>query len=139
MTPAPELTRRLLARPIAERRALVEAGKDAPGWWCWNIDADPCRPCWQEVQRSPSENDWDGWDAEAALEQDWAWFPCSPVVWLAATGVDWQQRVNADGSGYVWRPYARIEDGGYDTAPEAALAYWEGRDRQPTDSEVSDA
>jgi len=136
MTPTPDLTRRLLARPIAERRALVEAGKDAPGWWCWNIDADPDRPCWQEVQHSPGENDWDGWDAEAALEQGWAWFPCDSAIWLDATGLEWALE---RGDNYGLRASLYLPPSGdildADAAPEAALAYWEGRDRQPTDSE----
>ena len=132
MTPTPDLTRRLLARPIQHRRALVEAGKDAPGWWCAPDDHETL-PGMTGLLPRP------GRDTRAALEQGWAWFPCDSRISLAATGVDWQQRVNADGSGYVWRPDARIEDGGHDTAPEAALAYWEGRDRQPTDSGGSDA
>ena len=130
MTPTPDLTRRLLALPIENRRALVEAGKDAPGWW---VGGDGLA----QVQRAPMIPGLTAhFDPEPRIDRGEAWFPCDSRIWLDATGLEWALE---RGDNYGLRASLYLPPSGdildADTAPEAALAYWEWRNRQPTDSE----
>ncbi len=110
MQPDQRLIPRILSLPIECRRALCE--QDGAGWW-----VDPDGRDVLSARAIHDEHDW------KLLAGGWAWWPADSAAWMRATDRRWKVEVYRDGL-VVWD--VAKGSGFGSSAPEAALAYWEG-------------